>query len=181
MKATGKLLSCWVIKRRHRATKAYANHTFRNCEATLTLDAFSRMVVIAEVGDIFQMESTHAPEPLHYLGTQAWSGNSAHLRCGQVSRGDVVMLDDRRAGFVQKFVSIANQSTSCLLQLHNQVSRGKYALVPAATVVVPVASTLAACIWSKDERTLTVLAPPISATWGHEAKMTCERRVHRLS
>lgn len=165
MQNAGKLLSCWVTERRHRSTKAYANHTFRYYEATLTLDAFNKMVVLAEIGDIFRKESITDPVSLQHRDLEASAGNTAHLRCGAISKGDVVMLADRRAGFVEKFVSIGG-GMSCLISVHDHAAGDKYAPRSESTVAVSVDSILAACIWSKDSRALTVLPPPISATWG---------------
>ena len=164
MQGAGRLLSCWVTERRHRSTKAFANHTFRHYEATLTLDTFNRMVVTAEEGHIYTPESIEDPVTLQHGGVTAACGNSAHLRCGSISKGDCVMLADRRVGFAHKFVSIEGQM-GCLISLHLEVSAGTYAPVSTATVAVHVSSIVAACIWSKNERSLTVLPPPISATW----------------
>ena len=165
MRAAGKLMSCCVTERRHRSTKMFANHTFRHYEATLTLDAFNRMIVVAEGGSMYQPEAIESPKELVQAGVQVCHGRSAHLVCGVVTKGDAVMLADRRVGFVESFGRAGDGPISCLLQIHTPVSANRYALTPAQVVAVPTATILGPCIWARGDSSIAVLPPAVSATW----------------
>ena len=165
MRAAGKLMSCWVTERRHRSTKMFANHTFRHYEATLTMDAFNRMIVFAEEGTMYKREAIQSPKELVQGGHRVCHGAACNLVCGLVSKDDVVMLDDRRVGFVESFASTNDDPVNCLVKIHPPVSANRYAPTSSGLAVAPASTILGACIWAKGEESILVLPPPISATW----------------
>ena len=129
------------------------------------MDAFNRLVVMAEEGHIYRQEAIESPRQITKLGLQIEVVNSAHLRCGAVSKGDVVMLDDRRVGVVHAFAIADAQPLSCVIHLHEHLVANRYAMSSSETTVVPTTAILAACPWYQDGNALSVLLPPISATW----------------
>ena len=167
MRAAGKLLSCWVTERRHRSTKNFGNHIFRHFETTLTIDAFNRMVVLAEEGAYFKREAIHSPKESEHAGVPISLGISAQLICGEVTKGDVVMLDDRKVGFVENFGNTDGGEIHCIVRLHMPLQMGanRYALASSGVVVVPASDILGLCMWASGDESLVVLPPPISATW----------------
>ena len=78
----GVLLSCFPSERKHKQTKALANHTFRHFETALTADLLNQQLCLAREGVVYRAQYLERPRFLEALGIYA--ATTAKLRCGQV-------------------------------------------------------------------------------------------------
>ena len=93
---------------------------------------------------------------------------SAHLVCGVVFKGDLVMSMDREVGEVQRFLSfIVNGKSSvwaCLLK-RARIGIDRYSSDNTDPMRLPGIDVLAPLIYGKDSGFIRILLPPISVTW----------------
>ncbi len=110
MQWLGKLMSCFVTERKHRAVKAAAIHVFRHLEHTVL-----STIVNASCQQLINGHDLYAQNFLAHprdvpggLGLQ--SSTVAVLRCGEVARGDIVITVDGNVGRVMFFWKVAGSS-----------------------------------------------------------------------
>ena len=104
MRYLGKLLTCFVTERKHRATKRAALFIFRHIDNTVITDIVNRQCeTFAGDTSLFKFEYLHAPQPITVLGREFSKAKTAVLRYGQVSNGDIVYLVDGGVGEVVDF------------------------------------------------------------------------------
>jgi len=103
MENLGRLLSCWVTQRKHRATKAAASFSFHEFETSVTTNMLNRTFERSEP-QMFEPEYLVNPTVATTTGgATASTSTRAQLLCGLVSAGDLVMASGRRVGEVQSF------------------------------------------------------------------------------
>ena len=93
MRYLGKLLTCFVTERKHRATKRAALFIFRHIDNTVTKDICNRQCV-AFSGDnsLFKRQYMHAPKQLTVHGFALKESKIAVLEYGAVQRNDIVYI-----------------------------------------------------------------------------------------
>jgi hypothetical protein len=174
-----KLCSCFVTERRHRLVKAPATHIFNHFEKTVTL---SQLTLVADrVGqeNMFSAEYLERPEDVPDEVAKAFLGAApgltgpiristiAHLLCGTVHKGDIVMTNDRSVGEVQRFLQTSgtNYTVWVFLKLRSRVGRMRHSCTSSESIVVESCEVLAPLTWAKDGDYIRVLPPNVSATW----------------
>ncbi len=99
-----KSLSCFTTERKHRETMSRALNAFRNVEHTVVHDMVSMQVqTFMDRESLFKEEFLRDPRDHIIRGIQFSTSTVACLRCGDVHRGDVVMLTTKDVGEVQRF------------------------------------------------------------------------------
>ena len=88
----GKVLSCFVTERKHRAIKSAGTWTFRNYEHTLLRQVLHDQTEAMADGTIFAEQCLLRHSKQAVDRAEVFSASSASLLCGQVHRNDVVVL-----------------------------------------------------------------------------------------
>ena len=110
MEYVGKLLSCFVTERKHRATKAASRELFRHIEHTVIVDLVNRQCAFAA--------SVESPFKAYYLvgrrsisigGLEMHTSGQAHLPCGYVHKGDLVFCTALTVGKIIRFLQFGEQ------------------------------------------------------------------------
>ena len=91
-----KLLSCFVLERKHRTTKRAALFVFRRIDNTVVRDMVNRQCEAVKGNDetLYKCEYLVAPKKLECSGAAILFSKSAVLRCGGTRAGDIVYLKD---------------------------------------------------------------------------------------
>jgi hypothetical protein len=93
----GKMLTCFVLERKHRATKDAARECFRYIEHTVIVDLVNRQCTNAMSKDS-ALDKMHLLNEMQIHGTDIVSAIGANLPCGNVLKGDVVFYVDASSG-----------------------------------------------------------------------------------
>jgi len=178
IKRTGKLCSCFVLERRHRGVKSAATNIFGNFEQALTstqllviVDRFSNNSFqpdfLDEPTELPESADTALRSQLPGMGPVS-SSVAAHLVCGVVRKGDIVMTADRSVGEVQLFLGFTVHGESvvwALLLLRASLGIDCFSIANGRPRVVAGSEILAPLIWGEDLNFIRILPPPISVTW----------------
>ena len=181
IRSIGKLVSCFVTERRHRSVKTPAAHIYNNYETTLTAAQLCKMY--GQLSDS-SFRATYLDHPMpvtpevsrmitdsvdNDVAGPFFVSNSAHLVCGHVKRGDIVMLDDRSSiGEVQTFfecTAAGRQSILAFICVYLRMNARQYAKDGSQAIVVECSRVIAPLIWAPDGAAIRIILPPISATW----------------
>ena len=159
-----KLLSCWVTERKHRISKAFASRTFRNYEATLANDIANRVAVMFVDGSMFERESLTGAKPHDFMGVSYKMSGEAHLLCGAVRVGELVLLADGTAGFVQSFSSGDDDGAiTAVIKMHSRVGDFTFAKLSSSTAFVDSSSILSPCVYCFHRGNLRIVPPAPTA------------------
>ena len=103
----GKLMSCFVTERKHRATKRAALFVFRHIDNTVVKDMLNRQCDAIRGGteSLFTKEYLVKPAIIEMMGTIYRSSKEVVLACGSLFAGDVLLLSDGRVGRADRFWS----------------------------------------------------------------------------
>ena len=180
MRNLGRLLSCFVTERKHRTMKRTADHSFRNFETNLARDLLNLTIERYSGSDcMFLPEHLISPKVLpvdsvrvcaylpQNLVRELLVSSRAVLKCGSISKGDIVMLSDRAVGRVECFAATkldGEERIMCLLHRMQRNSAGLYQQ-PSEAIVVPSGDVLGALMWCADGEHVRVIPPPASAAW----------------
>jgi hypothetical protein len=178
IRAVGKLLSCFATERRHRMVKTPAANIYGNFETTLTRSQLCHLVCRISAS-AYAPAYLVRPRILQEDAVQQLRGvmpglhalsiaTSAHLLCGNVHKGDIVMVIDRSVGEVKHFYECdvgGDRSILVLVGVRARADERRYAALNSATVVVQASDILAALIWAPDGDYIRIVLPPASATW----------------
>ena len=97
----GRLMSCWVTERKHKATKRCALHVFRHLESTVLTSLLNRHLEMAEsLSDGWRLVK---PKLVSIEGNNYFCAKSARLLCGIVHSDDFVILQSGAVGQVMEF------------------------------------------------------------------------------
>ena len=101
----GKLLSCFVTERKHKCVKDIALHVFRSFEHTVIHDVVNQQMEQLITGvDIYRDRFLVRPSVL--ADSNVRQSTTAVFRCGELTRGDLVMLRDSSCGRVTAFYEV---------------------------------------------------------------------------
>jgi len=105
MVRTGKLLSCFVTERKHRATKRAALFVFRHIDNTVVKDMLNRQCEAIRGGTetLFARQYIINPWSVNFAGVNFRASKQAVLPCGSLFAGDVLILVDGRVGLLERF------------------------------------------------------------------------------
>ena len=176
MRQTGRLRSCFVTERKHRTSKAIANHVFRHFEKTLTIDLLTLMFDrVVNRPELFEPEHLMSAKQIKSGGVQAialgmecTAAPSAMLLCGSVSSDDVIMMSDKTVGIVDGFYGITSEidaSIVCVVRPLDHVASNRWRASNRPAVAVPSADVLEPLAWYPVGGDKCVLPPRASATW----------------
>ena len=169
MRQTGRLLSCFVTERKHRTSKAIANHVFRNFEKTLAIDLVTLMYDrVFNRPELFEPEHLVSAKQVTSGGVQATAAPSAMLLCGSVSKEDIIMMSDKTVGIVDGFYAITNEidaSIVCVVRPLDHVASNRWRASNRPAVAVPSADVLEALAWYPAGGDKCVLPPRASVIW----------------
>ena len=174
-----RLLSCFVTERKHRAVKAIANHLFGNFETALTTDMLILTVErYSNRPHMFCPESLYRPKPivgeiarvlLQGAGIDAVSTSlRADLLCGQVSKGDLVVMSDRSVGSIVMFAAAGEAVEAtivCVVKPFLRIDDYRHREADLQPIVVNSADILQPLVWYRDGTEVCVLPPKQSAMW----------------
>ena len=179
MKQINRLCSCFVTERRHRLAKTPAANIFNNYEKTLTTTQLCLMAdrmgkTVFEPA--FLEHPQHLPVDIVAAIQTAMPGiaglavsTSAHLLCGVVKKGDVVMIADQRVGEVQQFFSFSFEGKCQVFAVLRERDRTqgslRYSAANGQTVVLQSHSIVAPLIYGTDVGSIRIVLPAASVTW----------------
>ena len=103
----GKLMSCFVTERKHRATKRAALFVFRHIDNTVVKEMLNRQCDAIRGGteSLFTKEYWVKPAFIEMMGITYRSSKQVVLACGSLVVGDVLLLVDGRVGRADRFGS----------------------------------------------------------------------------
>ena len=111
----GRLLSCFVLERKHRTTKRAALFVFRYIESTVIKDLVNQQceAVCGRTGSLFDKKFIVTPRRFQVPGSGVSLSYSrqAVLPCGSVRAGDIVCLVGGEVGEVVAFWTCAGNAT----------------------------------------------------------------------
>ena len=179
MENLGRLLSCFVTERKHRAVKHVANHLFRHFETALVTDMLNLMVDrFTNRQGMFVPEHLVKPSPmgehasmmLSSVGVTGvcTSSFTAHLVCGKVCKGDLIVTVDRSVGSVLVFFAVGDgidADISCIMQPYMHEGANRYRPALAQPIVVRSRDIAEPVMYCEDGDSVCVLPPMVSATW----------------
>lgn len=149
----GRLLSCFVLERKHRTTKRAALFVFRHIDNTVVKDLVNRQceAICGRTGSLFSERFIVAPKRFVVPGCPTFThGKTAVLPCGSVSGGDIVSLDDGRLGEVVTFWSLQGDATIVVrLSLFQSVGSLRWKADTPVSIVVDSACILAPVMWRR--------------------------------
>lgn len=174
-----KLCSCFVTERRHRMVKAPASHIYNNFEKTLTISQLSLLADRICQANVFSPVYLDNPQDLpdDYaialraslpgLNGPVQMSTVAHLVCGMVHKGDLVMTTDNVVGEVQHFFGCSLDgcfSAWVLLNTRDPIGDLRHSSTNSVAMVVDSSDVIAPLIYGKDGHCVRVLPPNVSAT-----------------
>lgn len=164
----GFLLNCFVTERKHRSTKAVANHMFRNYEIGLTRDMLNIQVQKVELGELFDAEFLVRPQPLQivpgFSNDDFNVSTQVQLRCGLVSKGDLIITMSSSVGFVERIVqNISDGSLWLIIGMCSSVAKGKFSIDDRCIVAVESDQVVEALSWYYADGAIVHLPPKASA------------------
>lgn len=168
MRNLNKLLSCFVTERKHRSTKAYANHTFKHYETTLATNMLNTMVDGLHDDQIFAMEYLLAPRPLPTGPVNDWLLSSgAQLRNGRVSKGDVVMMACGVVGVLERMAqNVGDGSLWLVVRRWAPLSVVDFATVGPGCAAFPSTTFLSTLAYRKEANgKARIVLPRQAAAW----------------
>lgn len=113
MRTVTKLISCFVLERKHRATKDAARESFRHIEHTVVIDMVNRQCTNAQSkSSSFKSDFLVEPQSTSIAGT--FSAASAVTRIGTVCVSDLLFLSD---GSVVKVLRLWHDNRSVVAQV----------------------------------------------------------------
>lgn len=164
----GKLLSCFVTERKHRATKKAALHVFRYMEHTVLADMVNSMVesMRAENGALWTETALLGCNQYQIQGEDLRTSNGALLACGEVKKADIVWLT---GGIVCRVVSFWELKGHMFVQTEklDPVSDGGSTYYTENSHINHFAesnSVIDACIWIRKREGLLKVIKPFAAT-----------------
>ena len=99
----GRILSCFVTERKHKAIKSAAVNGFKHVEATITTLIVNDLFDKASKNELLNSIELLNPKCIEVGTLHMQRSTQARLHCGVVHAGDVVQLDSKAAGVVQDF------------------------------------------------------------------------------
>ena len=152
MRWLGKLLSCFVTERKHRASKAAALHVFRNMEHTVLRDVINQQCSYMRGGLSvfceFVLTGAHA---LTLGGVEYLWAKHCILPCGELWADDIVILLDGIVGKVLSFWQCKSNGNDIHMKLEVYAKAGGrtdvFCIVGGVLDFVDVRRIVDACIW----------------------------------
>ena len=133
----GRILSCFVTERKHRAVKACGTWTFKYYEHTVLRSMLYKQVVALSDETHFQFEALLCPKEVHVDGLVTYRAVAARIAIGEVRKDDVVSFADGTVHVVRSFTAVKGTMTVCTstLQLDATSRRDEWTVVGATEVV----------------------------------------------
>ena len=135
--ALGRILSCFVTERKHRAVKACGTWAFKNYEHTVLRSMLYKQVAALSGEAHFQSEALLCPKEVHVDGLVTYRAVAARIVIGEVRKDDVVSFADGTVHVVRSFTAVKGTMTVCTstLQLVATSRRDEWTVVGATEVV----------------------------------------------
>ena len=150
----GRLLSCFVLERKHRTTKRAALFVFRYIEGTVIKDLVNRQCeAVAGRESLFLERYIVTPRKLVLSASVTmYHGKQAVLPCGSVRSGDVVCISSGECGEIVGFWRAAGSPTIVVrMSMFRPSPSGSYRWLVAdpTSHVTDSAEILAPVIWRR--------------------------------
>ena len=163
MVCTGKLLSCWVTERKHRAVKAVGLYAFKDIELSVARDMLTTTSTIYEKEDLFRDAYLKQPKRLTIGTAHIEFSNQAILPMGEFSRSDVVYFfigNIMFVGEVAHFFAYDNELIAEISVYDNTSEARVYSMASPVSQFVDCRSIRAATAWAKcSDNALRVILP----------------------
>ena len=163
----GRMLSCFVTERKHRATKRAALHVFRSIDNTVVKDLLNRQCegIIKEGESLFARRYLHNPKVIVSGGTHVHYSKRAVLHCGSIRFNDIVWLASGELGKVICFWStIDGNAVVAQLAMYSRVVENDDTKWDISDAILRLSDTdriLDAVIWGRlSETVVRVIKPP---------------------
>lgn len=109
-KSVGRILSCFVVERKHRTVKAVGTWAFGNYEHTVLRSAMYKQVQALSDATMYLQETLLQPRSLNTEGVVVRRSVAARLPCGEVRRDDIVACKGRVVCKVCEFVTLGDDA-----------------------------------------------------------------------
>ena len=167
MEFLGKLLSCFVVERKHRTTKRCALFVFRCIDNVVVKDMLSRQCEQIRSGaeSLFAQVYLVRPKTYNFAGTMLHRATGAVLPCGAVRAGDLVWLSTDVVAQVTSFWK-ADCADHTSVQVETYVcldGRATRWQPNSCTIFVDSADVVSTLIYSRSDRDTVMLIPPATA------------------
>jgi len=173
----GRLLSCFVTERRHRMVKAPSAYIYNQFERTLIASQLSSIVGRFATASF---EPTYLENPSEVTGDIAaafrtvaltgpvLSSTVAHLLCGCVRAGDLVMTVDRSVHEASHFIQVVLGGLPTVwvcLKTRSHLGGRRYSVVHVNAYFEEADNVIAPLMWGRDGDSISIVPPPASALW----------------
>ena len=162
----GKLLSCFVTERKHRATKRCALFVFRCIDNVVVKEMVSRQCEQIRNGgaSLFSAFYLVRPKTYNFAGVLLHRANAAVLPCGTVHAGDFVWLDANVVALVVAFWRVDYaEHVSVQVETYTRLDdRGTRWQAESSTTFVNSASVVTALIHSRTGMNIVLVIPPVT-------------------
>lgn len=151
-KRIGKLLSCFVLERKHRSTKRAALFTFRGIDNAVIKTLLNKQVVAMSQSsnDLFREQYLVKPKQVCFNRITLRTSQSVVMPSGRLHIKDVVYLDDGRAGAVIKFWANADESAiAVIINVFEPLGDNLFDTSGDIEITVSAACVIDAAMWFK--------------------------------
>ena len=159
----GKLLSCFVTERKHRATKRSALFIFRHIDNTVVNDMVNRQCAAIQDNTnlLFQSKFMVAPKTCNLAGTSFRRSKEAVIGCGLLRTGDIICMSANRLGKLVWFWSYqGNAVISAHVELYEKVSMCRWSTSNPTTSIVDTDCIIDACMYCMEgDESIFVIQP----------------------
>jgi hypothetical protein len=108
------IMSCFVTERKHKSVKRAGTWCFNEYEKPVLRSLLAQQSAALGQKELYQTECIINASTINIDGLQIRRSTAAHLKCGEVRRGDVVVLTGCRVGEVVSFIML----DQLMVQMH---------------------------------------------------------------
>ena len=161
MRYLGKLLTCFVTERKHRATKRAALFIFRHIDNTVTKDICNRQCVAFSGDDsLFKHQYMYAPKPLTVHGLALRHAKTVVLEYGQLQRCDIVYINtDEVCEVVDFWQHVENGAIVVRLRVFEQRGQNIWSRTSNIERIANVSCILEAVMWAPSGDDMMIIPP----------------------
>ena len=160
----GKVIACFTCERKHREVKKTAVNVYRHFEHTTIIDMLHSMSEELSEHDLFAEQTlVRCHKHVIVAGVEILSSDSCLCHCGEISRGDVIVMEAGSVGKVVAFWKHASHdSHACQFIAMRQVDAMTHVYDESTMMLfAPVSKIIDALVWMRiSEHRIRVSMPP---------------------
>ena len=146
-----KLISCFVLERKHISTKDAVRHVYRFVDHAVIMNIVNRLCTAASSDDDLLFCKQYLIDPVPHVLTVGnfLSSATARLPCGTVFANDLVFLTDRSVGYIKHFFSSHDGTFLAQIEVLTKVTPELWQTVVASIVFASTDDIVSAVMWCR--------------------------------